>query len=205
MNLRRYQDSVIVLHGTNYELSATEHCMRPNASDERGFVVAEIQQRHGFVLTRPDTFTWSNSRGPSPKIDFFMVCTPSINLASDQVHVDSDFLLGCDHRAVSTSFRSTGPKEPQQSRSTRPRNRCGRWKVDGAKAIKQCNQLAEQMELHGRDFNVDDLQRLSDSVSFRPKSHTIDIKTRSTLPSSSNKDDSFRGPRLDGWVRTFRD
>ena len=46
---RRFQDTIIVMHDTNYELGATEHCMNPNSSDERGFIAADSQQRYGLV------------------------------------------------------------------------------------------------------------------------------------------------------------
>ena len=122
-------------------------------------------------FTGPDAYTWSNSRGSTSKIDFIMVSTPIINVTSDTVHIDSDFLLGCDHRAVSASYRTVGPREPKHPRPHRHKNRCGKWKVDGAKAVKLCNEMAERVELQGRDFLIEDLQTLSDSVSFRPNSH----------------------------------
>ena len=53
---RRLQDIVIILHGTSYELGATERCMNPNTVDERGFI-ADIQQRHGLITTKPSTHT----------------------------------------------------------------------------------------------------------------------------------------------------
>ena len=171
LKFRRFQDSVLVLHDTNYELGAVEHCMNPNSSDERGFIAADIQQKFGFVHTRPDSYTWSNSRGSQSKIDFIMVSTPAINLTSDTVHTESDYFLDCDHRAVSASYCVMGPSKTKAPRTRRHRNRCGKWRVDGSKAVGLCNKLAEKVELQGRDFNVEDLQALSDSVSFRPKTY----------------------------------
>ena len=40
----------------SYELGATERCMNPNTVDERGFI-ADIQQRHGLITTKPSTHT----------------------------------------------------------------------------------------------------------------------------------------------------
>ena len=99
-------DTVIILHDTNYELGAVEDMTDPNQADERGFLAQDIIHRYGFVSTKPSTYTWSNTRGSQSKIDFILVSTPTIDLLSDQVHVDTDFLLGSDHRAVSTSHRA---------------------------------------------------------------------------------------------------
>ena len=103
--------------------------MNPNTVDERGFI-ADIQQRHGLITTKPSTHThtWSNGRGSFSKIAFIMVSTPTVDLLSDVTPP----LLGCDHRAVAISFRAVGPKEPKHPRATRPRNRFGGWCVNGA-------------------------------------------------------------------------
>ena len=122
-------------------------------------------------FSKPSTFTWSNTRGSSSKIDFIMVSTPTEELAKDVVHVDSDFLLGSDHRAVSIAFKQVGPKPSQSSRTTRPRNKCGRWKVDGAKALPAFEALAERLEMRQQDFKISDLEKVSQQVSYRPKSY----------------------------------
>ena len=128
-------------------------------------------QQFGLASTTPGTFTWSNSRGSTSKIDFILVSTPTINLVRDTVHEDTDFLLGCDHRAVSTAFYQPSIKSPKAPRTTRSHNRCGQWRIDGTKAIPACNALAEHLELSGRDFVTPDLEGLARQVSYRPKSH----------------------------------
>ena len=102
---RRLHDTIIILHDTNYDLQALENMEHPNQADERGFIIRGIMQQFGLVSTKPNTFTWSNSRGSTSKIDYILVSTPTINLVRDNVHEDTDFLLGCDHRAVSTANR----------------------------------------------------------------------------------------------------
>ena len=105
---RRMHDTVIILHDTNYELGAVEAMTDPNQADERGFLAQDIIHRHGFVSTRPSTYTWSNTRWFAVKDRTLFWCPhPPLILLSDQVHMDTDFLLGSDHRAVSTSFAQT--------------------------------------------------------------------------------------------------
>ena len=171
LQYRRIHDSIVLLLDTNYELGAVEFHLQPNNADERGFLIAGIIQQYGLLHTRPQTYTWSNSRGSQSKIDYILVSTPTIDLCTDQVHVDSDFLLGCDHRAVSTSFRVCSPKTPQNQRKKRAPNKCGQWRVDGSKTLRLAEQLAERLDLQGKDLRVEDLEELSNSVSFRPKSY----------------------------------
>ena len=167
---RRLHDTVIILHDTNYELGSVESMTDPNSSDERGFLASGIIQQHGFVSTSPTDYTWCNSRGSHSKIDYILVSTPTSELLQDKVHLDSDYLLGSDHRAVSTAFRQVGPKINKPNRGSRVKNRCGQWRIDGGKALLACNQLAEHIEVHSLDFNTQDLEKLAHSVSFRPHS-----------------------------------
>ena len=113
---RRLHDTIILLLDTNYELGAVEFHLQPNQADERGFIASGIIQQFGFQHTCPTTHTWSNSRGSVSKIDYVLISTPTINLLSDVVHEHSDFLLGCDHRAVSSSFREATQQGPQKDR-----------------------------------------------------------------------------------------
>ena len=128
-------------------------------------------QQHGLVSTRPEVYTWSNQRGSESKIDFVLVCSPSGERLSQSVHVNTDFLLGCDHRAVSASFRSSGPPQSRPPRQKRLPNRCGQWRIDGSKLLHDAADLAERLELQGKDFTVQDLEQLSNSVSYRPRSY----------------------------------
>ena len=168
---RRMHDTVVLLLDTNYELGAVEFHLQPNSADERGFIVSGIIQQFGFVHTRPLTHTWSNSRGSQSKIDYVLVSTPSIELCTDSVHVDSDFLLGCDHRSVSASFKIFGPQKTKNKRNKRVPNKCGQWRVNGPKALKAAEKLSEKLDLQGKDLRIQDLEDLSNSVSFRPKSY----------------------------------
>ena len=168
---RRLHDTVIILHDTNYELGAVEDMSHPNSSDERGFLARSIMQQHNLLCSKPSTSTWSNTRGSTSKIDFILVSTPTEELVRDVVHVDSDFLLGCDRRAVSIAFKQVGPRLSQSSRTTRSRNKCGQWKVDGAKALPAFEALAERLELGKQDFKISDLEKVSQQVSYRPKSY----------------------------------
>ena len=116
-------------------------------------------------------YTWSNQRGAESKIDFVLVSAPSQELLSQQVHTNTDFLLGCDHRAVSACFKSFGLPPSSRRRPKRQKNRCGQWRIDAPKLLQAAAALAEHHELRGQDFTIQDLQQLSDSVSFRPKSY----------------------------------
>ena len=168
---RRLHDTIVILHDINYELGAIDEMENPNSCDERGFIARNILQQFGLVHTKPDIYTWSNSRGSCSKIDYILVSTPTINLESDQVHVDTDFLLGCDHRAVSTAFQQPSARPAKTPRATRSRNKCGQWRIDGSKAMPACDALAERIEIHNQDFKVADLELLAQQVSYRPKSH----------------------------------
>ena len=106
-----------------------------------------------------------------------------------------------DHRAVSASYCVMGPSKTKAPRTRRHRNRCGKWRVDGSKAVGLCNKLAEKVELQGRDFNVEDLQALSDSVSFRPK--TYRYKDPDHILQLIKQENSFKGLKLDSWVKTY--
>ena len=114
--------------------------------------------------------TWSNSRGSTSKIDFVLLSTPELSFVVDEVLEDTDYLLGCDHRAVRVAFRLVG-RTPRTPRQPRPQNRRGQWRIDGPKAIQKCAQLVENIELRGRDLTVSDLEGLSNHVSYRPKSY----------------------------------
>ena len=171
LSRRRLHDTVIILHDTNYELGKVEFMANPNSSDERGCLARSIMQQHNLTATRPSDYTWSNTRGSTSKTDFILVSTPIEELLQDKVHVGSDFLLGCDHRTVSVAFRQAFPVRSRACpRTTRPRHRCGRWKIDGTKALPACDALAEQLELGGRDFKISDLEKVAQQVSFRPMS-----------------------------------
>ena len=128
-------------------------------------------QQHNFVCSKPDVYTWSNSRGSSSKIDFIMVSNPAGEITQDVVHTSTDYLLGCDHRAVSIAFRQFMPQASKASRATRSRNRCGQWKVDGAKALPAFNALAETLEVGNLDFKISDLEKVAQQVSYRPRSY----------------------------------
>ena len=168
---KRIHDNIVLLLDANYELGEVEYHLDPNASDERSFLAAGIMQQHGLVATRPDVYTWSNQRGSESKIDFVLACTPSGELLGQTVHENTNFLLGCDHRAVSASFRVSGLPLSRPPRNKRPPNRCGQWRVDGAKLLREAADLAESLELQGKDFSVQSLEQLSNSVSYRPKSY----------------------------------
>ena len=99
----------------------------PNSSDERGFLARAIMQ-HNLVCSKPDVYTWSNSRGSSSKIGFVMVSNPAGVIVQDVVHTSTDYLLGCDHRAVSIAFKQSMPLASKASRTTRSRNKCGQGK-----------------------------------------------------------------------------
>ena len=168
---RRMHDSIVLLLDTSYELGAVEFHLQPNNADERGFIMSGIVHQFGLVHTKPDTYTWSNTRGSESKIDYVLVSTPSIDLHNDTVHVDSDFLLGCDHRAVSAAFKQLCPQTKKNQRKKRALNRCGQWRVDGSRALELSEQLCEELDLKGKDLTVEDLEQISNKVSFRPKSY----------------------------------
>ena len=168
---KRIHDELVLLLDANYELGEVEFHIDPNNSDERSFLATGLMQQHSLIATRPDVYTWSNQRGAESKIDFVLVSSPSQELLSQQVHANTDFLLGCDHRAVSACFKSFGLPPSPSKRPKRQKNRCGQWRIDAPKLLQAAAALAEHHELRGQDFTIPDLQQLSDSVSFRPKSY----------------------------------
>ena len=170
---RRHFDSALVLVDTNYELGPPEALLDPNSIDTRGFVAGGILQQHGFLHTSPDTHTWSNNRGSVSKIDYVLVSGPSLHISSQRVYLDSDFVLGCDHRVVAASFPLWSPSLREHRRRRRQSNKCGKWRVDAVKLNVQAQDLAHQIlddESDALGLDATTLERLSDACSYRPKS-----------------------------------
>ena len=187
---RRMHESVILMMDTNYELGPVESMMDPNTSDERGFIAANFVSQHGFVVTKPHTYTWSNSKGSSSKIDFICASVPNIDFTSQNVLEDSDFILGSDHRAVTASFACPVACRRANTRPPRTnRTRCGQWRVKAGQLLHSANALAEQLELSAKDLSLAELQQICNDASFRPSSyrykdppHILEaIKLRRTL------------------------
>ena len=187
---RRMHDSVILLLDTNYELGPVETLMDPNTSDERGFIAANFLHQYGFVSTSPQTYTWSNSRGSFSKIDFICVSVPTVDIVSQTVLEDSDFLLGTDHRAVTASFFCPFPTRKSSPRPPRVlRTRCGQWRCNAGQLLSSANDVAEKLELSGKDLSLAELQSLCNDSSSRPSSYRFKdpphvlqaIKHRKTL------------------------
>ena len=170
---RRFSDTVVVLIDTNYELGSPEHLSDPNSIDERGVVIGGILRQHGFLHTLPETYTWSNNRGSFSKIDYVWVSGASLSISSQRGFQDSDFILGCDHRAVCASFPLWGPQRKSLRRKRRPVNKCGKWRVDAVKLNRQAQELACQIdsdETEAKTLDAVSLEALSDACSYRPKS-----------------------------------
>ena len=167
---RRVSDSVVILADTNYELGPAEVLLDPNSVDERGVVAGSILQQHGLVHTRPPVHTWTNSRGSFSKIDFALIGSPSLDIASQTVFEESNDVLGCDHRAVHASFEMLGAQRKQARRRRRPQNKCGRWRVDVVKLQSQASELAAKLDDEEGDLLVEGLEALAGACSFRPPS-----------------------------------
>ena len=128
----RIHDTLILGCDANYELSA-DHPTNHQA-DERKAMWALLQQDLGLQCTNPSVPTWTNTRGAQSKIDFLCYRTPSPATLYDKVALDSDTVLGTDHRAVLAAFRSV---EPAPRRRQRPQHKCGKWRVNNAKALEE--------------------------------------------------------------------
>ena len=186
---RRHMDSIVTLIDTNYELGPIDQLLDPNLADERGVIAGSILQQNGFVHTRPDTFTWTNSRGSVSKIDFVWISGPSLDIADQRVFLDSHHTLGCDHRAVFASSFLPGLERKKLRKRKRVVNKCGKWLVNAVRLNQEARSLAEHLDLNDADLGVQDLEVLSDAVSTRPKSlryrdppYVLDkIKHRRTL------------------------
>ena len=167
---RRLHDNVVTMTDTNYELGLPQEMLNPDSTDERGLIAGTIMQSNGLVATKPQTYKWSNQRGSTSKIDFILVGSTGNTLSSQGVFEDSDFQLGCDHRAVCASFDVWD--SPQRSRNKRSRktNKCGKWRVNSAKLLEQAAEKAEFLDLHCQDLDVGLHESLSSSCSLRPKS-----------------------------------
>ena len=169
---RRLHDTVVLMLDTNYELGPVENMLDPNLSDERGFLAATFLSQHGFVATSPSTHTWSNSQGSVSKIDFICVSVPTIDICSQSVNENSDYILGCDHRAVTASFLNPTPSRKASVRPPRAqRSRCGQWRCNLQALMSAAKSTAEHLEETGRDLNLSVLQGICNDASRRPVSY----------------------------------
>ena len=171
LRYRRIHDSVVILTDTNYELGLPHELLDPNSSDERGLIVGNILRDHGLVSTKPQTHTWSNTRGSHSKIDFVLLGSTGLAFSSQGVFDNSDYQLGSDHRAVYASFPKPGIPSHSARKRNRNSNRCGKWRVNSATLLEQAAKLAEDLDLKSQDLDMSKLCDLSSQVSFRPKSY----------------------------------
>ena len=146
---------------TNYELASTDR------SDE-GEVYAKLLLRNfGLTHTSPSSYTWSNTRGSQSKIDYIFLSSPDNVIASQDVLIDSDVLLGADHRAVMAAFPVS--REPRHRfRPSRKPNNCGKWIVDSSRVFKAAQDLCHQLDLSSRDLTNDDLAKLANRLTLLP-------------------------------------
>ena len=164
---RRYFDVLTFAIDTNYELGAVES--RTNtASDERELYAGLLLRNFGLTHTCPETFTWCNTRGSESKIDYILISSPSGGFSQQQVLVDSNFLLGSDHRAVTASFARTVPSSPP--RPKRRGNLCGKWLANSSGVFSEAQTLCHTLDLSERDLTCNDLASLAARTSFRPPS-----------------------------------
>ena len=167
---RRLHDNVVLLTDSNYELGFPHEMQDPNSSDERRLIAGAIMQNHGLVATQPSVYTWSNQRGSSSKIDFVLLGSVSSSFSSQGVFQDSDFQLGCDHRAIYATFELLGKPPTSRRHRSRKINKCGKWRVDSAKLLEQAARKAEALDLGNGDLDISAIEDLSSACSFRPKS-----------------------------------
>ena len=161
---RRYHDVVVLTMDTNYELASTD------GSDETEVYAKLLLRNFGLTHTSPSTYTWSNTRGSQSKIDYIFLSSPDNVIASQDVLIDSDVLLGADHRAVMAAFPVS--REPRHRfRPSRKPNKCGKWIVDSSRVFKAAQDLCYQLGLNSRDLTNDDLAKLANLTSRRPTSY----------------------------------
>ena len=164
---RRYFDVLTFAIDTNYELGAVES--RTNTvSDERELYAGLLLRNFGLTHTSPETFTWCNTRGSESKIDYILLSSPSLGFTQQQVLVDSNFLLGSDHRAVTASFTRGAPCSPP--RPKRRSNLCGKWLANSDRVFSEAQSLCHTLDLSERDLTCSDLASLAARTSFSPPS-----------------------------------
>ena len=166
---RRFQDLVVCTVDTNYELGSSPASGSTSPTDEREVYSQLLLRDHGFVHTRPETFTWCNTRGSSSKIDFVLLSSPKNVLHHQYVSTESNYLLGSRHRAVSASFDVLGGVKPV--RPHRTLNKCGKWTADPSKVFLHAQTLCHRLDLGERDLTCADLENLATRTCFRPKSY----------------------------------
>ena len=147
---RRYFDVLTFAIDTNYELGAVERRSVSASPDEREVYATLLLRNFGLVHTHPDMYTWCNTRGSESKIDYILLSSPHSQFSEQQVHEDSNFLLGSDHRAVSACFNRLAPTSSH--RPKRRKNRCGKWLTDPAKVFSKSQSLCQTLDLSGRDL-----------------------------------------------------
>ncbi|CAE7472602.1 unnamed protein product, partial [Symbiodinium necroappetens] len=163
-----YFDVLTFAIDTNYELGAIESRSAAASPDEREVFATLLLRNFGLVHTRPAVYTWCNTRGSESKIDYILLSSPHSQFSEQQVHADSNFLLGSDHRAVSACFERLAP--PSSYRPKRRGNKCGKWLTDPAKVFSKSQALCQTLDLSGRDLSSADLECLASKTSYRPPS-----------------------------------
>ena len=157
----RYHDNIFVMSDLNYELID----LTAEMVDERSTLLHMLVRDLGLSHTRPNTFTWSNTRGSSSRIDYILYRTPHQQTCEEQVVDDSDHILPSDHRLCTLCVLQKGlPKRKRQKRTN-----CGKWLVDYTKAIPALNRLASKADLEGQDLAEQDFLIATQKARFRPK------------------------------------
>ena len=152
----------------NYELGSARHGESTGRVDEREVYSHLLLRNFGLTHTRV-SYTWSNTRGASSKIDYILLSSPTNELKDQWIFTDSDVLLGSDHRAVAATFAVF--REPKSFRPARAPNRCGKWVANSSKVFKKAQELCYKLDLSGRDLSCQDLSSLAQDTCFRPKSY----------------------------------
>ena len=103
LKCRRFQDTLVLALDANYELGSARHGESTGRVDEREVYSHLLLRNFGLTHTRV-SYTWSNTRGASSKIDYILLSSPTNELKDQWILTDSDVLLGSDHRAVAATF-----------------------------------------------------------------------------------------------------
>ena len=162
---RRLHDPLIICIDANYELGAAELTTDASSCDERSSLSNLLVRSHGLEFWPPNSFTWSNTRGSTSKIDYVLASQPLVSYSSFRVIPDSDKILGSDHRAVlltQTLRPHTGSKPRKPGR-----HRSGKWSVNTKLAVTACNDLASNLDLSMRDLTMSSLSSTCQQASYR--------------------------------------
>ena len=134
----RHQDHVLLGWDANLDLSGL--CDGSGASITTRCILSQL----GLNATRPQSRTWWNFQS-SRKLDFILHGGPRAEFLTQDTKEYMGHLIQTDHALVSATVRALRvAKLPRRRRFTK----CGKWCVNPATLVAECQTLHEQV--HGR-------------------------------------------------------